>query len=99
MIDHQAEGEHIASQLGLVYNGPQMWGETFLFYTFTDPTTRTTFGARGLNQALANLLIKRQLFKMKPPDFPDIPDPAMVVQVFNKDVLRILDGITRPRGE
>lgn len=76
-----------------------MWGGTFLFYTFTDTVTGTTFGARSLNQALANLLIKRQLFKMKPPDFPDIPDPAMVVDVFNKDVLRLLGGLTRRRRE
>lgn len=99
MIDYQAEGERIASQLGLIYAGPQMWGETFLFHTFTDTVTGTTFGALNLTQAKAGLIIKRQLFKMKPPDFPDIPDPAAIMEVFRMDLNRLLDAITRLRGE
>ncbi|KKK54127.1 hypothetical protein LCGC14_3087880, partial [marine sediment metagenome] len=59
-----AEGQWIAGQLGLLYNGIQDYGGYMPnTYVMTDPLTETSFNPRSLEEATQKLQEKRQLFK------------------------------------
>lgn len=67
------EGEEIARKLGngVIYVGPWLEEDRFLFHTFNDDRafTGTTFVARNLKEAKEKLIEKRKLFGKPLPDF------------------------------
>ncbi len=101
-MNYQEEGKRIAAQLGegTIYNGPQMYGETFLAHMFTDSVTHTTFAARTLDQAKAQLITVRKDFlrhghKVQIPSYPGLPDPLGIKEGLKKDLDTIYKTLTR----
>ncbi len=102
-MNYQEEGQRIADQLGqgIIYSGPQMYGETFMIHLFTDPVTGTTFSARTLEQARARLIVVRREYKQHPvrvPSYPGIPDPLGIIEGLKKDLAKIRERLIR-RGK
>jgi len=60
----EEEGRRIARQLGVRYTGPQYRkNDEFIAHLFTDvEVTGTTFAAKTLQEAIANLAEKRRVF-------------------------------------
>jgi hypothetical protein len=67
----ESAGPSIATSLGLTYNGEQLKDNEFAFYTFTDPQTGSTFGAKDLESARKTLEEMREKFKGKALVIPD----------------------------
>ena len=95
-MDYWKEGHRIAREIGhgVVYNGPQLVDDEFLFHMFTDEeATGTTFGARTLEEAKAKLMEKRQQFGAAPVAFPEIFDPLGILDAFKRDLDRIMGSL------
>ena len=66
----KAEGETIAKQLDVTYNGPQMDEGKFLFHLWTDKQTGSTFAGKTLAEARKRLSKMREAFAKAPPEAP-----------------------------